>query len=147
MDDTIATPTVGARSTIIYPALRYVDAPAAIEFLERAFGFSPYAVYKGEDGSIAHAELELAGAMIMLGSSRDDDLRLVSPKETGNVTACLYVFVDELDAHYARATEAGADIVRPLADTNYGSREYMARDLEGQLWSFGTYRPGAPASM
>ncbi len=52
--------------------------------------------------------------------------------------------LDNVDAHYERAVNAGAEILRPLADTDYGSREYTARDLEGNLWSFGTYSPGLP---
>ena len=54
----------------------------------------------------------------------------------------VYVQVEDVDAHYARARAAGAEIVRPLQDTDYGSREYSVRDLEGHLWSFGTYQPG-----
>jgi uncharacterized glyoxalase superfamily protein PhnB len=53
----------------------------------------------------------------------------------------VYVQVDDADAHYARAWAAGAEIVLELQDTSYGSREYTARDLEGHLWSFGTYAP------
>jgi uncharacterized glyoxalase superfamily protein PhnB len=55
----------------------------------------------------------------------------------------LYVAVDDPDAHHARAKEVGATIERELSDRDYGSREYTARDPEGNLWSFGTYRPGA----
>jgi uncharacterized glyoxalase superfamily protein PhnB len=53
--------------------------------------------------------------------------------------------VRDVDAHYARAKGAGAEIVRPLDDTPYGSREYAARDPEGQVWSFGTYDPWSEA--
>jgi uncharacterized glyoxalase superfamily protein PhnB len=53
----------------------------------------------------------------------------------------IYVCVDDIDAHYAAAKSAGAEIVRELANTDYGSREYSARDLDGHLWSFGTYQP------
>jgi uncharacterized glyoxalase superfamily protein PhnB len=53
----------------------------------------------------------------------------------------LYVYVEDLDAHCRRAKATGAEIVRDLEDTPYGSREYSARDPEGHLWSFGTYRP------
>ena len=127
----------------IYPAMRYRDADAAIEFLKRAYGFTEYAVHRDGDGAIAHAELELGGGMIMLGSMRDDDLNLIPPRDAGCVTASVYVYVENIDAHYATATAAGAEIVRPLDDTPYGSREYTSRDREGQLWSFGTYRPAA----
>jgi uncharacterized glyoxalase superfamily protein PhnB len=53
----------------------------------------------------------------------------------------VYAVVEDIDAHYERAMAAGAEIVRQLADTGYGSREYSVRDPEGHLWSFGTYRP------
>lgn len=52
-----------------------------------------------------------------------------------------YAVVEDIDVHYARAVAEGAEILRPLADTDYGAREYTARDPEGHLWSFGTYRP------
>jgi len=79
----------------------------------------------------------------MLGSARDDDWgRQVKPvADVGVRTGAAYVIVSDIDAHYARAKAAGAEIVRPLADTDYGSREYAARDPEGQVWSFGTYDP------
>jgi len=54
----------------------------------------------------------------------------------------IYVYVADVDAHYARAKAAGAEIVMELEDTDYGSRGYSVRDLEGHLWSFGTYHPG-----
>lgn len=49
--------------------------------------------------------------------------------------------VSDIDAHYAHAKANGAQIVMPLAETSYGAREYSARDIEGHLWSFGTYDP------
>ena len=115
--------------TNIYPALRYADAKAAIDWLGRAFGFERHQVYENKDGTVGHAELAFGGDMVMLGTSRDD------------WTASIYIVVADPDAHYARATKAGAEIIRPLQDTDYGSREYMCRDPEGHVWSFGTYRP------
>jgi uncharacterized glyoxalase superfamily protein PhnB len=131
-------------STVI-AAIRYADAPAAIEWLKRAFGFEEHFVVPGEDGTIAHAQLVLGTGMIMLGSARDDDwARLVKPASAGGAVAqSIYVVVEDADAHHARAVEAGAEVVRGPEDTNYGSREYAARDLEGNVWSFGTYDPWA----
>ena len=57
------------------------------------------------------------------------------------MTQAVYVYVPDIDAHFARAEAAGAEIVVPLKETDYGSREYSARDLEGHLWHFGTYLP------
>ena len=71
---TVSTPT---KSTIM-PALRYADAPAAIEWLCTVLGFERHAVYPGPDGTIAHAELTLHGGMVMLGSQKDDELGAVS---------------------------------------------------------------------
>ena len=122
----------------IFPALRYRDAPAAIEWLGRALGFEARMVVDGPNGTVAHAELAYDGAVIMLGSVRDGDG--YAPPPGG---AAAYLVVDDPDAHHERARAAGAKIVRDLQDTDYGSREYSVRDPEGNVWSFGTYRPGA----
>jgi uncharacterized glyoxalase superfamily protein PhnB len=122
--------------TTFYPALKYRDAAAAIDFLERAFGFARHVVVPGEGGAVAHAELRLDDAYVMLGSAGAG-----LEWEPGHGSA--YAAVDDVDALYGRAREAGAAIERELADTEYGSREFTARDPEGNLWSFGTYRPGA----
>lgn len=119
----------------IFPALKYRDAPGAADWLEKAFGFERKMVVDGPDGTVAHAELRYGNGVLMFGTLRE---------EPGNPWATepgLYVAVDDIEAHYARARAAGAEIVRPLADTDYGAREYSARDCEGRLWSFGTYRP------
>ena len=118
------------------PSLRYRDARAAIEFLERAFGFERHAVYEDESGGIAHAELTYRGGMIMVGEQRDDTYG----DHVGQ--GWLYVVVEDADAHHDRARAAGAEIVRLLTDQEYGSRDYSARDPEGNLFSFGTYQPG-----
>ncbi|MGE0151390.1 MAG: VOC family protein [Reyranellaceae bacterium] len=120
----------------VFPALKYQNAGAAIDFLTSAFGFAKGAVYPGEGDAIAHAELKLGPGTIMLGSdAKNPD----NPWDA--VRIGIYVQVDDVDAHYARARKAGARIVRPLADTDYGAREYSAYDNEGNLWSFGTYHP------
>jgi uncharacterized glyoxalase superfamily protein PhnB len=126
----------------VFPFLRYKDAPAAIEWLGRAFGFEKQMVVPGEEpGTIAHAQLNLGPGIIMLGSLRDDELGMKSPRDLGAVNQGIYIALDEVDAHYARAKAAGAVIVREPTDEDYGGRDYAARDLEGHLWSFGTYRP------
>lgn len=122
----------------LYPSMRYRDASAAIAFLEEAFGFKRREVFANEDGTIAHAELALGPSVLMLGSDRDDRL---STSRAG--LGWLYVAVDDPDAHHDRAVAAGAEVVVELHDTDYGSRDYAARDPEGNLWSFGTYRPSA----
>lgn len=118
----------------IYPTLRYDDAPAAIRFLADAFGFQADEVHE-EGGRVAHALLGFGNDLVMLSSRRPDD-----PFDLGR--CCLYVAVDDPDAHHARASAAGAEILMEPTDQDYGSREYAARDPEGNVWCFGTYRPG-----
>ncbi|MFG3305934.1 VOC family protein [Streptomyces wuyuanensis] len=125
----------------ICPTLLYRDARAAIEQLTEAFGFSRIAVYEGEDGAVAHAELAYGNGVVMLGSrgtGSEFDRVMASAGPAG-----VFVHVDDADAHHDRAVEHGVEILMPPTDQEYGARDYMARDLEGNVWSFGTYRPGA----
>jgi uncharacterized glyoxalase superfamily protein PhnB len=120
----------------IYPVLRYRDAPAAIAWLENAFGFERHEVHTDDDGNVAHAELFYGDDDVLgLSSERPDD-RFGEHAGQG----WIYMVVDDPEAHYARAKAAGAEIVMELADQDYGSRDYSARDPEGNLWSFGTYQ-------
>ena len=130
----------------VITALRYRNAPAAMDWLCQVFGFQRHAVHQGPDGTIAHAELKLGGGMIMLGSTRDDTYGrgFRTPDELGGVeTRSAYIVVADVDAVYARAQAAGAVVVRPLKDTGYGSREFTVKDPEGHSWSVGTYDPWA----
>ncbi|MGH7557367.1 MAG: VOC family protein [Gemmatimonadota bacterium] len=123
----------------IFPALKYNDGPAAVEWLKRVFGFEEQMVVPGPGGTVAHAELRLGPGVIMLGSSRPQEGR-DNPWATEKQG--VYVYVEDVDAHYECAKAAGAEIVREIQDTDYGGREYSVRDLEGHLWGFGSYRPG-----
>ena len=122
---------------MVIPTLRYMDAKGAIDFLERAFGFEVKAVHENEDGTVAHAELTHGRGMVMIGTAGAGDPQF----ETSH--ASIYVFFDEADALFGRAQAAGAEITRELTDMDYGSREFSARDPEGNVWSFGTYDPFA----
>lgn len=142
---TLSNPAAPSKSTVI-PALRYRNAPAAIEWLCTVFGFERHAVYEGENGTIGHAELTLNGGMIMLGSTKDDEhgRRFKSPDDLDGIeTRSAYIVVADADAVHARAVAAGATIIRPPEDTPYGSREFAVRDPEGHSWSAGTYDPWA----
>jgi uncharacterized glyoxalase superfamily protein PhnB len=139
---------MSTKSTIM-PALRYKDAPAAIDWLCKVFGFERHAVYANPDGTIAHAELTLNGGMIMLGSAKDDEhaKKFASPEECGGrETRSAYIVVANADEVFARAQAAGGDVIRPLQNTDYGSREFSVRDPEGHSWSAGTYDPWAAQS-
>jgi uncharacterized glyoxalase superfamily protein PhnB len=120
----------------LYPCLRYRDAPAAVAFLKEAFGFLEVERIDNPDGTIAHAEMAFGPSIVMLGSDRADGL---AGRRAGS--GWLYVAVDDADAACARARAAGAEIVTEPFDQDYGSRDFVARDPEGNLWNFGTYRP------
>jgi uncharacterized glyoxalase superfamily protein PhnB len=126
------------------PFLAYDDARAALEWLTKAYGLEQSAVHETPDGRVAHAEMRFGDSMVMLGTVFANDWGMRTPSELGGVNQGVYVIVDDIEAHYERARGADAEIVRPLADTDYGSREYMSRDREGNIWSFGTYRPESP---
>lgn len=125
----------------VFPALRYRDAEAALEWLKAAFGLVEKAVHRGEDGTIHHAELSIGAGLVMLGQHDGQGWSGGNPPDALASTISIYVAIDDPDAHHDRAAAAGARIVRELVDQPYGSREYSARDIEGNLWSFGTYDP------
>lgn len=124
----------------MYPILGYQDLGAAIDWLGRVFGFEPLEVVQTADGAYAHVELRLGDGVIMPTTTRDE-INPENPWQGPIGTQGLYVALDGVAAHYERAVAEGAEIVRPLATADWGSTEYTARDLEGNLWAFGTYRP------
>jgi uncharacterized glyoxalase superfamily protein PhnB len=115
----------------ISPILPYRDLQAAIDFLCDAFGFERHELHRGEDGALQHVELRLGDDVIMPTDAEQ--------AEPGH--AAVYAVVADPDAHHDRAKAAGAEIFLQLRDTDYGSRDYGARDREGNAWYFGTYRP------
>jgi uncharacterized glyoxalase superfamily protein PhnB len=133
------------KATVI-PCLRYRNAPKAIEWLCRTFGFEKQLVIPLEDGSIRHAQLVLGNGMIMLGSVLEEETEfgcyMKQPDEIGGFeTQSSYIIVLEVDRIYRRAIAAGAEIVIDIKDEEYGGRGFSCMDLEGHLWSIGTYNP------
>ena len=126
----------------IYPALTYDDAPGAIEWLCQAFGFTKRLVVPGTDGMIMHSELTLGPGVIMVSSPKPEMGR-VGAASLPAVSQSICVRIENPDAHFTRAKAAGAEVIQELQDEEYGSRGYMAKDVEGNLWYFGTYQPGA----
>ncbi len=94
----------------IFPALRYRDASAAIEWLCRAFGCERLMVHPDPEGTIAHAELALGAGVVMLGSTKSDPYGSRSPRELGEVSQSLYVWVPDVDAHHARRWRRGGGL-------------------------------------
>lgn len=136
---TPSTPTAPAPT--VWPALRYHDAPTALRFLTEVLGFRSALVVPDDNRDIAHAELRWPdGGGVMLGSSKHCDPAHAA-LSTGATS--VYLVTDRVDELHARCVAAGADIVTPLEDTDYGSHTFGLRDHEGNLWTLGTYR-GAP---
>ena len=126
----------------VYPTIRYRDARTGIDWLVEALGFEEHMVVPGKkEGSIAHAELRLGRGMIMVGDEGEAD----SISKPAGV-ASTYLRVDDPDGAYTRALEHGAEVLRELCDTPYGSREFSVGDPEGNVWSFGNYDPFNPPS-
>lgn len=125
----------------IIPTPRYRNAGADIDWRAQ-----PSALrgrwWCRERGKIAHAELTLGNGMNMLGDVETEYGRLVATPEKGRpVTQGIYVVVDDVDAHNARAKSAGAEIVIDIKTQDDGGRDYTARDLEGHVWTFATFDP------
>jgi uncharacterized glyoxalase superfamily protein PhnB len=120
----------------IFPVVGYRDPVKAIDFLKRAFGIEERLIVPGPDGTIAHAELGIGYGVIMPTTSQGDAANPWAQIDFG-----LCVYVDDPDAQYARATAAGAGVVRELKTEDYGARGFTVRDIEGTLWNFGNYRP------
>jgi uncharacterized glyoxalase superfamily protein PhnB len=118
----------------ITPYLLYQDAGAAVAWLTKAFGLRPSGtVYRDDAGRVTHAEMKLGSALLLLGSPGAD---FRNPKALGHATHNLYVDVDNVDEHHARALRAGATIIERPTDTFYGARRYGAEDPEGHRWYF-----------
>jgi uncharacterized glyoxalase superfamily protein PhnB len=127
----------------ISSAVYYDNAAQAIDWLCTAFGFEIRLKIEGDNGKIAHSELELGGGLVMLGDARRDDRPYEkSPKQVGGAnTQTMMVYIDDCDAHCERARKAGATIVKEPTTTDYGEgywadRSYQARDHEGHHWYF-----------
>jgi uncharacterized glyoxalase superfamily protein PhnB len=121
----------------IYPVLKYEDAQVAFDFLEGALGCERLAVHEGENGGVAHAELRFGDEVLMFGTTDEGDPQF----NQGAGRTSVYVVVDDPDPLFERAKGAGAEVVMPPTDQDYGSRDFVVRDPEGNLWSFGTYAP------
>ena len=122
----------------IYPTLRFDDAHAAVELLTKALGFEVVTLVE-DDGKIVHGLLAYDTGIVMVSDRTDTG----SPELFDHGTQCLFIAVDDPDAHHDHAVAQGAEVVMELVDQDYGSREYAVRDAEGNVWVFGTYRPEA----
>jgi uncharacterized glyoxalase superfamily protein PhnB len=126
---------IPAHHARVMPYLHYHDPNAAIDFLVKAFGFTLRFAHQDEAGAVRHAQLGVGDTTLMLGPAYPD-FRSAAASALPALHASTWCYVDDADAHCARARAAGALILREPADQPYGVREYDALDLEGQEWYF-----------
>ena len=119
----------------IVPYLTYADAPAAIDWLCRVFGFEEIRRMETGDGRIGHAALTLLGEQVMI-SSAFDEAGTRSPRDLPALHQQITVYVDDVDAHFAHAQAEGAAILSEPEDQFWGDRTYWVQDREGHRWSF-----------
>jgi uncharacterized glyoxalase superfamily protein PhnB len=134
----------------LMPLMRYRDLAEAMGWLERAFGFEKQIAVSDSDGAVIYGQMTYRGSLMMMGAVRDTDLDKLmrQPDEVGGVeTQSCYLVVEDADAHYTRAQEAGAEIVLELKSDGLGRRGYSCRDPEGHIWNFGTYNPAKGLTM
>jgi uncharacterized glyoxalase superfamily protein PhnB len=134
--------------TTLHAYFSYVDAPAALGWLEQAFGFETTTRWDDEPGSVAHAELRLGDASIIVFSDKGLDYDRMGPKSNDAVGHGTYVAMADapaVDAVWERALAAGATPVWKPESTEWGNYRCRVRDIEGYEWSFGTHKPGEPA--
>ena len=131
----------------VCPYLYYRDVAAAIDWLAKVFGFEKRMVMPGPGRTVMHAEMDIGAGVVMLGPANEQQGSR-SPRDLGAVNQSLYVYVPDIDAHFARARSGGAEIVSEPVEMFWGDKFYAARDLEGHHWSFAQHvRDVAPEDM
>jgi uncharacterized glyoxalase superfamily protein PhnB len=125
--------------------LGYRDAAAAIDWLGRAFGFETTMRFDAEDGSVAHSELRLGDAVLIIFSDHEGYERPPRKGETGGFGTYLTLPSEtDVDELHAQASEAGATTVWKPESTEWGNYRFRVLDPEGFEWTFGIHRPGQP---
>lgn len=133
----VTNPRKGSQRLV--PYLAYADAPAALAFLSRAFGFEEKFRLPMPDGRIGHAELTLGGDVVLMLASVYPEMGFASPADLPGLPGQVFCYVDDVDAHCERARAAGATIRAEPRDEPHGDRMYRAVDPEGHRWMFATH--------
>lgn len=122
------------------PYLTVRDAARAIEFYKQAFGaeLRGGGVMKGPDGKVMHAELKIGDSIIML-ADEFPEYGSLSPQSIGGSPMGLHIYLDGVDAAFARAVKAGAEVEMPVTDQFWGDRYGKLKDPFGHKWSIGTH--------
>lgn len=130
----------------VTPALSYLEPRAALDWLQKAFGFEIYMLIEDEAGDLVHSEMSYCDGVIMVGREWNANTR--SPASIGGkCTQTVHIHMSEdINAHCERARAAGAEILTAPETQFYGDRTYRARDFEGHIWTFGqTVKTPSPA--
>ncbi len=123
----------------VVPSLVVKDADQTLDFYQRAFGFEKKMSMPGPDGRTAHAEVTYRDMVIMITPEGFPGCPTRSPATTGNpAPMSLYVYCDNVDALYERATRAGAKGMSPPQDMFWGDRMCYLIDPDGYGWAFAT---------
>ena len=127
----------GFKRNSLTSALCYRNPKAALDWLEKAYGFEPAMIISDANGDIAHSEMRFGECLIMIGNEWTEDHKSPASIE-GKNTQTVHVHLEEdIDAHCERARKAGAAILMEPETQFYGDRSYRARDPEGHIWTFG----------
>jgi PhnB protein len=121
----------------VTPYLIVTNAVDAIEFYKRAFGATERMCLIAPDGKVAHGEIKIGDSIIMLA---DETTEFHSPRSFGGSAVSIFLYVEDVDLWFRRATEAGAKTVRPVQDQFYGERLGMLQDPFGHVWTISTHK-------
>jgi PhnB protein len=127
----------------VIPYLSIEGAAAAIDFYRTVFGATERVRMGSPDGKIGHAELDIGTGVVMLADVFPD-MGGKSPKMIGGTPVTLMVYVEDVDACFERALEAGATATRKVEDQFYGDRAGTFEDPFGHLWHVATHVEDVP---
>lgn len=122
----------------VTPYLIVRDAAAAIDFYKKAFNATERMRLEGPEGKIGHAEIVVEGSRVMMADEHPD-MDVLGPQSRGGTTVSLLIYVEDVDARYDQAIEAGGKEIRPLTDQFYGDRSGTIEDPFGHSWSIATH--------
>ncbi|HTF33189.1 MAG TPA: VOC family protein [Myxococcota bacterium] len=120
----------------VSPYLYYADADAAIDWLTKSFGFTLRSAFRGPNGHVLHAELQVGASGVILIGPGMVPFGTSAVQDPDAVHASLYVYVDDIASHFARAKACGAMIRSEIQEKPHGDLIYVASDPQGQRWYF-----------
>ena len=129
----------------VTPYLIVDDGSRALEFYKKAFGAVELFRLEMPDGRLGHAEFTVGDSHVML-ADEFPEMEALAPKTVGGTAVSLMIYTEDADAMFARALEAGAVALRPVADQFYGDRSGMLKDPFGHKWSIATHMEDVSAA-